>query len=307
MSSLSTAARVGGAQDLGASQSLSRTQWPWGNEAPSKPDNKFVLDPAAKERIVVEAFSNAVRNDPELLKKPIAEAARFISVPPAALQSAFEKLADQTGGRVKLVDGRGAPRPMGDILRSLPPEQAGAIVSKWYQSLPPAVQQVLAGVGIGLVLATEGPKGLAQRLKLNLEIVKGSDGKLALSLIPNSKGAGVLGQVSGELRIPIDAKGQIALAGSVRSDTTAQLTAGLKMALGGSTFTVNGKLETDKTATLTGGLAVPVGGDTKLNLGVALGDKPVAFSAGLSGTGWSVKGQASELGFGLEGQLRLSF
>jgi hypothetical protein len=307
MSSLESTGRIGTPKDIGALQSASPADWPWGPEPAAQPTKgrRFQLDTATKEKIVAEGFANALQADPSLLNRTIADASRFINVPPGALDSAFNKLVAQTDGNVKLSDANGEPRSMGDILRSLPQEQASAIVTQWFKSLPPAVQQVMAGVATGLVLATEGPRGLAQRLRLALELVKSPNGKLELSLLPDAKN-GVLGNASGELRIPLDGNGQISLAGSVRTDAQAQFSAGLRLALGASTFTLNGTLDTQKPGALDAGLLMPVGGDTQLKLGVAVGEKPINFSAALGGKSWSVQGSTNERESRLEGQLRLS-
>jgi hypothetical protein len=288
------------AANLGGTQGTGINGINWGSDSgAAKP--LFTLDNAVKQSIVANGFANAVNADPALLKLNIADASRFINVPATSLEAAFKALAAQTGAKFD------AKKPIGDVLRSVPNDQAKAIFTKWFSALPPTVQQVMTGVGIGLILATEGPRGLAERFKLDLQVVKEKNGSLTLSLLPNNKTGGILGKATGKLRIPLDGKGQISLGTTVNTNGDAQLTAGLKLAMGASTFNLTAKVDTQKPGTINPSVTVPVG-DAKGTIGVVFGEKAPVYSAKLEGKVWSVNAQ-TDLGatYKLEGKLQLSF
>ena len=95
------------AESLKSVQSVDLAQWDWGSSGQTLPAT-VPLDPKARSQAIADAFQEALSTNPDLLNKTVAEAARFMKVPPAALQAAFNQLAAQTG--VKLVDDDGNPR-----------------------------------------------------------------------------------------------------------------------------------------------------------------------------------------------------
>lgn len=138
-----------------------------GREALLATDNSlpvvFSLDPEARAQVIISAFEAAVASNPELLNKTLVDAARSIKVPPHDLIRVFDELAKQTG--VSLTNADGSPRTMGDILFGAPASIAMKRLQALVKSLPPALQQMLHGVAIGLLLAAEGVPGLGKVFK----------------------------------------------------------------------------------------------------------------------------------------------
>jgi hypothetical protein len=293
---------LGNAESLKSVQSVDLAQWGWGSSGKTVPAT-VPLDPKVRSQAIADAFQEAVSTNPELLNKTVADAARFMKVPPTALQAAFNQLAAQTG--VKLADDGGNPRTMQAILSDVPASQGNKLLDGWVKSLPPAVQQTLFGVAVGVALATGGVRGLAERFQLQANLIKSPQGQLVLSLVPSQKSNGVAGQLSGEVRVPINEKGQVEVKGQVRTDGSAQFAAGLKMALGSSTFSLEGTTVNQPLGSLSAKVAIPLDSRTKLDLGVSGLNAPLGVQAGVSGQGWSVKGQIDTSGgYLLQGQLQ---
>ena len=257
---------TGSAASLMGVQPVDLAPCDWGISSKTVSAN-VPLDPKARSQAVADAFQEALSSNPDLLNKTVADAARFVKVPPAALQAAFNRLAAQTG--VKLVDGDGNPRTMQAILSDVPASQGNKLLDGWLKSLPLAVQQTLYGVAVGVVLATGGVRGLAERFKLQANLIKTPQGQLALSLVPSQKSSGVAGQISGEWRIPGNAKGQVEVKGQVRTDGSAQFAAGLKLALGASTLTVEGATLNRPGGQISASVSIPLDPSTKLDIGVS--------------------------------------
>jgi hypothetical protein len=295
--------RRGNTESLKSLQPAELAQWDWGNSGGS-PAATITLNPDVRAKFTADAFKDALERNPDLLNRTVADAARYINVPPTALRAAFDQLAAQTG--VKLTTPDGKARTMQAILSDVPASQGNKLLNEWVKSLPPAVQQTLLGAAAGVVLATEGVRGLAERLKLQVSLIKTPQGQLALSLVPSPK-TQVAGQLAGELRIPINEKGQIEVKGQVRTDGNAQFAAGLKLALGASTFTLAGTTVNQPAGQLAAKLSIPLDPRTKLDLGVSGLNAPPGVQAGVSGQGWSVNGQLNTSGaWAIQGQLQLS-
>ncbi len=159
----------------------------------------------------------------------------------------------------------------------------------------------------GLVLASEGVRGLAERFKLQVSLIKTPQGQLALSLVPSQKTNDAAAQLTGELRIPIDEMGQVEVKGKVRTDGNAQFAAGLMLTLGASTFTLAGTTANQPAGKLAAKLSIPQDPRTKLDLGVSGLNAPPGMQAGVSGQGWSVNGQITTSGaWAIQGQPHLS-
>lgn len=305
MSQVEASQRAGNAETLRSVRAADLTQWDWGSSGNSMPTT-VQLDPKARAEAIAGAFQDALVSNPELLNRTVADAARFMRVPPAALRAAFDQLAAQTG--VKLTDADGNPRTLQAILSDVPAAQGTKLLGTWVKSLPPAVQQTLLGVAAGVVLATEGVRGLAERFNLQVNLIKTAQGQFVLSLMPSQKNGGVAGQVSGEWRIPINEKGQIEVKGNVRTDGVAQFAAGLKFALGASTLTVEGTTVNRPTGQISANVSIPLDPRTKLNIGVSGLNSPLGLQAGISGQGWSVSGQVDTRGaYSVQGQINHTF
>jgi hypothetical protein len=294
----------GNAKSLKSLQPAELAQFDWAKPEGS-PGGTITLEPKVRTEVTAAAFKDALERNPDLLNRTVADAARYINVPPTALRAAFDQLAAQTG--VKLTNPDGKARTMQAILSDVPASQGNKLLNEWVKSLPPAVQQTLFGVAAGLVLASEGVHGLAERFKLQVSLMKTPQGQLALSLVPSPKTNDVAGQLTGELRIPIDEKGQVEVKGQVRTDGNAQFAAGLKLALGASTFTLAGTTANQPAGQLAAKLSIPLDPRTKLDLGVSGLNAPLGVQAGVSGQGWSANGQINASGaWAIQGQLHLS-
>ena len=203
MNQVESLQRLGNAESLKSVQSVDLAQWDWGSSGKTVPAT-VPLDPKARSQAIADAFQEAVSTNPQPLNKTVADAARFMKVPPTALQAAFNQLAAQTG--VKLVDDGGNPRTMQAILSDVPASQGNKLLDGWVKSLPRAVQQTLLGVAVRVVLATGGVRGLAERFQLQANLIKSPQGQVASSVVPSQQSNGVAGQLSGQWCIPFNKK-----------------------------------------------------------------------------------------------------
>jgi hypothetical protein len=182
------------------------------------------LDPGGRAQVITDSILAALAANPELLNETLVNAARSMRVPPRDLIGAFDELARQTG--VRLTNTDGSPRTMRDILFGAPASIGMKQLQAWVKSLPTALQQMLYGAAMGLVLAAEGVTGLVRRLNWQAELIKTQQGQIVLRLVPNNRG--VAGQISGEWHFPINNKGQLEFNGRVATDGSRHFAAGLR-------------------------------------------------------------------------------
>lgn len=243
------------AASLGPLRPADSSQWPWNIDSPNVPDT-ISMD---LTQATANVLQGAISRNPRLLNMTVADAAHLMGVPPSALHAAFDQLAKQTG--VKLVGDDGAPRTIQAILSDVPQSQGVKLLDQWVKSLPPALQRIFFGVAVGVVLATEGLRGLTERFNLRVKLIEDKHGELILGLVPSSQdSSSVALNISGGFHF-------VNVSGSVGTDGHAQIFAGIRLGLGGGVGSIN------LTASGTGGPDLSVNFATSdFKLGVGLGN-----------------------------------